>query len=693
MPIIAVMTDEATPPADEPALIEAPAAAAAAARGDESAGAAYQVLARKYRPSTFAELIGQDALVRTLTNAIAAGRLAHAFILTGVRGVGKTTTARIIARAVNCVGPDGTGGPTPAPCGACDPCRSIAADRHVDVLELDAASHTGIGDVREIIDAVRYAPVSARYKVYIIDEVHMLSQQAFNGLLKTLEEPPPHTKFIFATTEIRKVPVTVLSRCQRFDLRRVDQDLLVRHYDGIAAREGVAVEPQAMAMIARAADGSVRDGLSLLDQAMAEAPVEDGAPRVTAGLVQEMLGLADRAVVIDLFEAAVTGEAKRALDILGDLRKAGADPLATLHDLMGFTHFLTRLRMVPELAEDPGLPETERVRGGALAHKLPVPVLSRAWQLLLKAVGEVQSAPMPDAALEMALIRLIHSAGLPTPGEAIRRLEAGDYGDIAAEPASAGPSVSPPADPGASAPPPTSAGEMPPPTAQEARPPATGGVSPPASAASGGPANESRAAPAAPPPPGAAVPETEPGADEATAAPAAAMPADFEALARLMEARAEPALWSNFLLYVHPVRYAPGQLEFRPAPYAPATLAADLIKALQGWTGARWMVSLSQEPGEPTLQERRDAAEAARLSEAAASPVVQAVLAAFPGAKIERVHDLAAEAAADSLAAAADPAAADGAGSPADDEDAIRTDFDGDAAGDPDGADEHGEED
>jgi DNA polymerase-3 subunit gamma/tau len=625
------MTDDTTQTIDEPALLETPPAAGDPA---EAAGAAYQVLARKYRPSTFAELIGQDALVRTLTNAIAANRLAHAFILTGVRGTGKTTTARIIARAINCVGPDGAGGPTAAPCGVCDPCRAIAADRHVDVLEMDAASHTGIGDVREIIDAVRYAPVSARYKVYIIDEVHMLSNQAFNGLLKTLEEPPPHTKFIFATTEIRKVPVTVLSRCQRFDLRRVDQELLVRHYTAISEKEGVAAEPQALAMIARAADGSVRDGLSLLDQAMARAGTEGGRPTVTAELVQDMLGMADRAVVIDLFEAAVSGEARRALDILGELRKGGADPLAVLHDLMGFAHFLTRVRLVPELAEEPGLPEAERVRGGALAQKLPVPVLSRAWQLLLKSVGEVQAAPMPDAALEMALIRLIHSAGLPTPGEVIRKLEAGEYGELDAP---AGAAAAPAGSPVASAGP-----------APAAPPVAPSGDAPSAMTAAG--ASEARAARQA-----EAVPEPLPepaAAAEAAEEARAPMPADFDGLARLIEARAEPALWSNVYLYVHPVRYAPGHLEFRPAPYAPATLAADLIRALQGWTGERWMVSVSGEPGEPTLAEREQAEKAAALAEAEASPVVQAVLAAFPGATIKGVRDLAAEAAAEQAAAA-----------------------------------------
>ena len=307
--------------------------------------APYRVLARKYRPSTFAELIGQDALVRTLTNAFAQNRIAHAFMLTGVRGVGKTTTARIVARALNCIGPDGKGGPTITPCGRCDNCLAIAADRHVDVLEMDAASNNGVEDIRELIDGVRYAPGAARYKVYIIDEVHMLSKPAFNALLKTLEEPPPHVKFIFATTEIRKVPVTVLSRCQRFDLRRIDADVLIDHFNRIATAESVEVEPAAMAMIARAADGSARDGLSLLDQAIAR-----GAGAVTAEQVRDMLGLADRAVVLDLYEAALGGDAKHALEILGRLHAAGADAAAIIDDLLDLTHLLTRLRLAPGAA-------------------------------------------------------------------------------------------------------------------------------------------------------------------------------------------------------------------------------------------------------------------------------------------------------------------------------------------------------
>ncbi|MDH3476442.1 MAG: DNA polymerase III subunit gamma/tau, partial [Rhodospirillales bacterium] len=391
------------------------------APGQAQENAAYRVLARKYRPTSFADLIGQDALVRTLSNAIAGGRLAHAFILTGVRGVGKTTTARIIARTLNCVGPDGTGGPTVTPCGVCEHCRAIAEDRHVDVIEMDAASRTGIDDIRELIEGVRYRPVSARHKVYIIDEVHMLSRQAFNGLLKTLEEPPEHVIFVFATTEIRKVPVTVLSRCQRFDLRRVPQAELLRHFAGIAEKEGVAASEAALALIARAADGSVRDGLSLLDQAMAlsASGAAGEAVRIEEDAVKEMLGLADRARVFDLFEAIAGGRAPEALGILDEMYRAGADPAVVLQDLLELTHFLTRSKLVPEEADAQGLPETERVRGRTLASQLSLPVLARFWQMLLKGLGETRGAPAPLQAAEMVLIRLTYASELPTPGDLV----------------------------------------------------------------------------------------------------------------------------------------------------------------------------------------------------------------------------------------------------------------------------------
>jgi len=383
------------------------------------ADAQYRVLARKYRPSTFSELIGQDAMVRVLTNAVNTGRLAHAFMLTGVRGVGKTTTARIIARGLNCAGPDNQAdyGPTIDPCGVCDHCRSIAEDRHVDVLEMDAASRTGVDDIRELIEGVRYRPTSARYKVYIIDEVHMLSKNAFNALLKTLEEPPEHVKFIFATTEIRKVPVTVLSRCQRFDLRRVESEELALHFNAIATKEGATISETAVRLIARAADGSVRDGLSLLDQAISHADHEIGEAEV-----RDMLGLADRSQSFDIFEATLRGDAAGALEIVSQQYISGADPVQVMEDLLDITHWITRIKVSPEVANDVAVPEIERTRGRDLSDRLGMAAVSRAWQMLLKGLSEVRSAPSPIQAAEMVVIRLAHAATLPTPEEAMKIL-------------------------------------------------------------------------------------------------------------------------------------------------------------------------------------------------------------------------------------------------------------------------------
>src|ERR1700678_1055240 len=384
--------------------------------GGPEAGKHYRVLARKYRPSSFDDLIGQDAVVRTVSNAFETGRIPQAWVLTGVRGVGKTTTARILARALNYELPDGSiTGPTIAMPVLCTQCQAIMESRHLDVIEMDAASHNGVEDVRAINDAIRYAPVSARYKVYILDEVHMLSSAAFNALLKTLEEPPPHAKFVFATTEIRKVPITVLSRCQRFDLRRIDAELLVKHLQGIAEKELITAEPAALAMIARAAEGSVRDALSLLDQAIAHA-----AGQVRAEDVRQMLGLADRARIIDLFEALMRGDLARALTEVRDQYNTGADPAMVLGDLAEFTHFVTRVKIVPTLADDVSLTETERTRGRAFAAKLSMRVLARTWQMLLKGMEEVAAAGRPIAAAEMVLVRIAYAADLPTPDEVIR---------------------------------------------------------------------------------------------------------------------------------------------------------------------------------------------------------------------------------------------------------------------------------
>jgi DNA polymerase-3 subunit gamma/tau len=557
---------------------------------------AYRVLARKYRPASFADLIGQQALVRTLTNAIAGGRLAHAFILTGVRGVGKTTTARIIARALNCIGPDGTGGATATPCGRCEHCESIAQDRHVDVIEMDAASRTGIDDIRELIEGVRYRPVSARTKVYIIDEVHMLSRQAFNGLLKTLEEPPEHVVFIFATTEIRKVPVTVLSRCQRFDLRRVEQEELTRHFAEIAHKEAVEVDAAALAMIGRAADGSVRDGLSLLDQAMAMSGAEaaGGAARVDEAQVREMLGLSDRARVFDLFEAVIGGRAPEALEILSDMYAAGADPAVVLQDLLELTHFLTRTKLVPDSAGAPGLPETERVRGRALADALSLPVLARCWQMLLKGLGEARDAPSPLQAAEMVLIRLTYASELPTPGELVKRLGAPQGGD----------------------------------GVQSASPPVR-------------PSSGAAALPADSGPQAAVAPQLQPGAESVPAAAPGllAQPTSFAEVVALAETRREVILANHLAGDVHLVRFEPGRIEFRPEAAAPRDLAGRLGRLLQEWTGERWVVSVSDVPGDPTLRSERRESEARQRAAAQKDPLVQAVLETFPGAKMVALRD------------------------------------------------------
>jgi len=390
----------------------------------------YRVLARKYRPQTFAELIGQDAMVQTLGNAIKRGRLAHAFLLTGVRGVGKTSTARLIAKALNCIGPDGQGGPTITPCGVCEPCRAIAEGRHIDVIEMDAASHTGVDDVREIIDASRYAAVSARYKIYIIDEVHMLSKNAFNALLKTLEEPPEHVKFLFATTEVNKVPVTVLSRCQRFDLRRIPTDKLGAHFAAVAEKEGVEAEPEALALIARAAEGSARDGLSILDQAIAHAGMEGGGVRADA--VREMLGLSDRGAIRELMGLLLDADAKGALAALRRQYDYGVDPQSVLRALLETAHGVTLVKL--GTPPDPAQPAEERAAYEGWAGKLSFQALHRLWQLLLKGHDEVARAALPIEAGEMALLRVIHASSLPDPGELARQIASGQAPAAAAAP-------------------------------------------------------------------------------------------------------------------------------------------------------------------------------------------------------------------------------------------------------------------
>jgi DNA polymerase-3 subunit gamma/tau len=576
----------------------------------------YRVLARKYRPATFADLVGQEALVRTLTNAIDSGRLAHAFILTGVRGVGKTTTARIIARALNCVGADGKGGPTPAPCGVCAQCTAIAQDRHVDVIEMDAASRTGVVDIRELIEGVRYRPVQARYKIYIIDEVHMLSNSAFNALLKTLEEPPEHVVFIFATTEIRKVPVTVLSRCQRFDLRRLTTEDLQRLFSGIVEKEGVSVAPEALAMIARAADGSARDGLSLLDQAIALG----GGTTVDGAQVQAMLGLADRARIFDLFEALVAGKVPESLDIVADLYAAGADPAVVVQDLLELAHFLTRAKLVPQALDAPGLPETERLRGRELSQQLSLAALARIWQMLLKGLGEVQSAPVPLQAAEMALIRLAYVSDLPTPGELVERLSGAGGG------AQAAPAAAPRAAPTATS---TGGGNG---SGTEARA-APYEAAPDGGAGADGPAGAPRAALArsAPLPEPAAIAEAQPGR--------LALPESFPEAVALLRDRGESILANHLMDDVHLVRFEPGRIELRVTEAAPPNLASRFAAVLEQACGSRWVITISQQEGAATLRSQQKAAEEAKREEVLRHPLVQAVIETFPDAKLVARRD------------------------------------------------------
>lgn len=558
---------------------------------DDAKATAYRVLARKYRPKSFADLIGQEPMVQTLTNAFRTGRIAQAYMLTGVRGVGKTTTARILARALNYSLPGKIDKPTIDMPELGEHCAAIMEGRHVDVIEMDAASHTGIDDVREIIEASRYRPAIARFKVYIIDEVHMLSKPAFNGLLKTLEEPPEHVKFIFATTEIRKVPVTVLSRCQRFDLRRIEAGRLVELMRGIAKAESVQIDDSALQLIARAAEGSARDALSLLDQAIAHS-----AGKVAGEEVRGMLGLADRTAVIDLFDNVMRGDAATAIGRLRNLYEVGADPAVVLEDLASFTHLVTRLKLSPSAADDTALSEEERTRGREFAGKLSIRLLARCWQMVLKGIEETREASNPLASADMVLVRLAYAADLPTPDEALKALRDGAplSADRAAAPQPA---------------------------------PQNGGSQ---MAISGGRAVAQAAARpltrSEPDPAPRAVPE---------AAPRLKSFADVIALATSRrELKLKHALEHNISVN----RFEDGQLEIALTPDAPSGLVGEISRKLSDWTGRRWMIAVATEATHPTIAEVRRTAQAQLVDDARADPVVAAVLTRFPGAEIVDVR-------------------------------------------------------
>lgn len=573
-----------------------------------STGTGYRVLARKYRPKDFTDLmVGQEPMVRTLTNAFETGRIAQAYMLTGVRGVGKTTTARILARALNYKTAE-IDKPTIDLRVPGEHCQAIMEGRHVDVIEMDAASHTGIDDIREIIEQVRYRPVSARYKVYIIDEVHMLSTQAFNGLLKTLEEPPEHVKFIFATTEIRKVPITVLSRCQRFDLRRISASDLVGLFTTIAAKEGIEAEPDALAMIARAAEGSARDGLSLMDQAIAH-----GGGAVQAEAVRGMLGLADRARIVDLFQHVVRGDVASALNEFQSQYEAGANPVVVLTDLADFTHLVTRLKYVPDAANDPSLSEVERIKAAEFAQSVAVTTLSRIWQMLLKGIPETENSSRTAGAAEMVLIRLAHAAHLPAPEDAARRLAEFSNEGSASRPSSPAPSGN-----------------------------GGGGTRVPyqTSVQARSPEPAPRPQPSGPTAMLRAVPNPEPqniGRVETRPAEAPKPLVSVNSISDIVDLAAEkrdPKMKALLRTFVRPVRIEPGRLDVSLAEGAPNTLLNELAVKLREWTGIHWIVSLSREESQPTMVEAEAKAQEQRVSDARQDPDVAAILAQFPGAKI-----------------------------------------------------------
>lgn len=568
---------------------------------------AYRVLARKYRPQNFDDLYGQEPMVRTLTNAFEAGRIAQAWMLTGVRGVGKTTTARILARGLNYKTAT-IDQPSVHLTELGEHCQAIMEGRHVDVIEMDAASHTGIDDIREIIEQVRYRPVSARYKVYIIDEVHMLSNQAFNGLLKTLEEPPPHVKFIFATTEIRKVPITVLSRCQRFDLRRIESGTLTSLLRKITGLENVQADDTALAMIARAGEGSARDSLSILDQAIAH-----GNGTVDSQTVREMLGLADRARIIDLFEMLMRGDVAGVLKEFRAQYDVGADPSVVLSDLADFNHLVTRLRFTPEVAQDMSLSEDERVRGAEFAKTLSIRALSRCWQMLLKGIHEVETSSRPVQAAEMLLIRLAHSADLPTLDEALKAIANGQAGGSSAPSAPQGGGGGNGSGGGATAYASTDAvsGQM-------------------VQRQNNGGAALRLAEPTAQPvmqPQAVVQPKTEP-------APQAVRIRDLNDIVNLAGNKRDLQFKVLVKNFVRLVSIGQNRMEIALTEHAPKTLATDMAQRLLDWTGERWMVSVARDGGGQTVAEVETARREELVTDARADPDVAAILAKFPGAKI-----------------------------------------------------------
>ncbi|RCL82548.1 MAG: DNA polymerase III subunit gamma/tau [Rhodobacteraceae bacterium] len=544
----------------------------------------YQVLARKYRPETFSDLIGQEAMVRTLKNAFDADRIAQAFMMTGIRGVGKTTTARIIAKGMNCIGLEGNTGPTTSPCGQCEHCVAISEGRHVDVLEMDAASRTGVDDIREIIDSVHYRAASARFKIYIIDEVHMLSNNAFNALLKTLEEPPEHVKFIFATTEIRKVPVTVLSRCQRFDLRRIEPEEMIKMLQNLAKLENASISNEALALITRASEGSARDAQSLLDQA-----ISHGAGETSVDQVRAMLGLADRGRVLDLFEFIMRGQAKEALNELGSQYSDGADPIGIIRDLAEVTHWVSIIKITPDAADDPTVSPDEKTRGQAFSQSLSMRILTRTWQLLLKALEEISSAPNPMMAAEMAVIRITHVSDLPSPEELVKKLTSTHSESEGVKKGNSGGSVSN-----------TTSSNFKPTQQTETRPIK----------------NEGNTALAL---------DTE---------TLDLQYPTFESVLEIIRKFRDMKLLIDVENSVRLSSYVPGRIEFTPTENAPKDLAQRLGQLLQNWTGFRWAITVVGNCSGETIQEQRNAKDATLKREAKLHPFVKTVFDNFPKASI-----------------------------------------------------------